>query len=275
MGDIIQALLAKHTCGFETSLLFNNKKKRFCEFKELLNKYNERFTIDSEEELKGKFDTASSKNITIILNGPRLRRNLRYPEMGPFENDNDVSYTLTMHPPITLSFQLYPTYPTDPAFNFNIDCGWIPRHMLDLASDSIQAIISLPSATSSLSSCCKHLEEVMPSILFGTGDPSVLEINASNMYDQPHQRETLVELLVGFEEFMRNDAFESEQHVCAVCDDEFPGTDCMLLMNCGHIFCRDCAHESFRVNIEDGREGGNPLCPGCNVAVRPQEVVLY
>lgn len=274
MYDIIQALVAKFPCADEASATTTNNQQSLTECDRLKYKYNDRFLLfNQDKEIAGEFTSACSSGIVFTVIGPPLSRNLRYPDMCPFGSTSGVvTYLLNMHPPITLSFQLGPKYPSDRTFKFELQCCWLPPHMIENASESIRGLLKSHYITSPLSHCCRHLDLMIPSLLLGNGDPKRLVLNVFKMYDKPDKQKTLVEILVGFEEEMRDNKFELAEHDCGVCLEKLQGTECIALINCGHVCCKECAQKNFKCNIDDAREGGNPVCPDCNTPVRPHEV---
>uniref|UniRef100_A0A5K3ENI0 RBR-type E3 ubiquitin transferase n=1 Tax=Mesocestoides corti TaxID=53468 RepID=A0A5K3ENI0_MESCO len=273
MTDIIQELLKKPDCGSGEMELNRNRAVILSEMASLETKYGDCFKLESNEDLLGEYEARYMQRYTISVIGPPLRRNLRYSDICPFENNgDDVTYILTMLPPISLKFQLNSRYPKDPNFAFWLECAWIPSDMLDLLNMSISSLMASGGTGSSLEKCCDYLQAEAIPFLFSSGDPNILVLNVFQLFDEPRDRARLVDILIDFEEQMRDREFEFSKHDCPVCFDTFDGTNCIKLRDCGHVFCHDCAAGSFRANIEDGANSGSPICPSCAKPVRPQEI---
>lgn len=55
---------------------------------------------------------------------------------------------------------------------------------------------------------------------------------------------------------------------CEVCFMSYLGSDCLQLLECGHIFCRTCSSEYFSVQIKEGNVEA-VLCPHADCTTRP------
>ena len=68
-------------------------------------------------------------------------------------------------------------------------------------------------------------------------------------------------------------AFGRRRFDCKVCGEDRAGADCVRLMRCGHIYCRNCLTNYYTVLIRDG-EVQNLRCPEdqCPEQATPREV---
>lgn len=57
---------------------------------------------------------------------------------------------------------------------------------------------------------------------------------------------------------------------CEVCFMSYLGSDCLQLLECGHIFCRTCISEYFSVQIKEGTVE-TVLCPHADCTTRPTQ----
>ncbi|VDL18721.1 unnamed protein product [Hymenolepis diminuta] len=271
MTDLIQQLANKPPCLSSDSRRRQNTKLVLDEIITLSELYNDHFKLNDPED-PGEFFIEVHQNFTIFLTGPPIRRNLKYSEICSFDSSlNQMTYNLTVLPPIICRFQLGQNYPSKPDITFWFDSAWLSPHFFDLLSLLLSEEIKSQPRTS-LTHCCKFLREKALSGLFSIGDPNILVINSADIYEDAVERVQFVELLVDFEEEMREREFALLTFECDICMEEFKGKDCARLRACGHIFCKQCIAKSIEEDIETGRNSCSPGCPGCDKLVHPVEI---
>lgn len=273
MTDIIQELLNKPACLSFEAIVRRNKEVARSEMKELANKYQDLFKINSLDELSGEFNVEYHNKFVIYLSGPPIRRNLKYSDISLFSSSSDtVSYVLSSLPPLCFYFQLNGDYPSNSNFAFWFESAWLPPRQIDLLTENVSTIIASVSDGSPLQNCCKYLEADAMSYLFSLGDPSSLVINALELFDSVTDQCQFVETLVDFEEVMRDKEFDLSTHECPVCSETYKGTHCIRLRACDHVFCKECVAQCITENVESGINSGSPVCPSCPKIVHPLEV---
>ena len=67
--------------------------------------------------------------------------------------------------------------------------------------------------------------------------------------------------------------FESSVHTCEVCFTDKPGSKCVLLDVCRHVFCRDCMRDYCELHITEGSVNSlTCMMPKCASALHLSQV---
>lgn len=271
MTDLIQQLSNKPPCLSRESKRRKNMQLLLNEVLMLTSVYGNQFTL-GDPEYPGEFVIEFNQELAIFLNGPLIRRNLKYSSISSFDSTiNQMTYNLTTLPPIICRFQLGKDYPTDPNIAFWFDSAWLPPHLFDFLSSCLSEVMKSQRKTP-LTHLCGFLQEEALATLFRTYDSAILLINAMDIFEDPIERVQFVELLVDFEEEMRDKKFALGTYECNICMEEFSGSDCARVRACGHIFCKQCLVRSIEEDIENGKNSGSPGCPGCDNLIHPVEI---
>ena len=63
---------------------------------------------------------------------------------------------------------------------------------------------------------------------------------------------TLLQYLVGYDQYQRQKEFLQSFHSCSICLCEKRGSDCIILSRCLHVFCVECLKDYFSLHITEG-----------------------
>ena len=86
---------------------------------------------------------------------------------------------------------------------------------------------------------------------------------------------TLLEHLVGYDQYQRKKQFFQSFHSCWICLTEKRGSDCFILSRCLHVFCMECLKDYFSLHITEGSLE-SVKCPDldCQLVPSQKEVKL-
>ncbi|VDO01293.1 unnamed protein product [Rodentolepis nana] len=271
MTDLIQQLANKPPCLSYDSKRRQNLQLALNEIVTLSSVYGDQFKL-GDPEVPGEFLIEFNQEFAIFLDGPPIRRNLKYSEITSSDSTLDqTTYNLTTLPPIICRFQLGQNYPSDPNITFWFDSAWLPSHLFDILSSYLGEFIK-SQHKNPLTHCCEFLQENALSTLFSLSDPTILVIKAMDIFEDPIERVEFVELLVDFEEEMRDKKFALGTYECGICTDELSGSDCARIRACGEVFCKQCLAKSIEEDVESGKNAGSPGCPGCDKLIHSVEI---
>lgn len=81
----------------------------------------------------------------------------------------------------------------------------------------------------------------------------------------------LLDRIARHDRLTRHSTFSNESFSCGICLETRKGARCSRIRSCGHVFCVECLHSFFELNIREGLVK-NVMCadPGCTKA-RQQE----
>ena len=79
---------------------------------------------------------------------------------------------------------------------------------------------------------------------------------------------TLLEYLVGYDQYTRQKEFLRSFHSCSICLTEKRGSDCITLSWCLHVFCLECLKDYFSLHITEGSLE-SVKCPDLDCRVVP------
>lgn len=65
-------------------------------------------------------------------------------------------------------------------------------------------------------------------------------------------RNSLQAQLVTHDRLIRHSTFSSESFDCGICLETKKGARCSRIKSCGHVFCIECLHSFFELNIREG-----------------------
>lgn len=65
-------------------------------------------------------------------------------------------------------------------------------------------------------------------------------------------RPSLVQQLVTHDRLVRHSTFSAESFACGICLETKKGARCARLKRCGHVFCVECLHSFWELNIREG-----------------------
>lgn len=65
-------------------------------------------------------------------------------------------------------------------------------------------------------------------------------------------RNSLQAQLVTHDRLVRHSTFSSESFDCGICLETKKGARCSRIRSCGHVFCIECLHSFFELNIREG-----------------------
>lgn len=83
-------------------------------------------------------------------------------------------------------------------------------------------------------------------------DPLILQ---DRYFAEPGQvipRNSLQSQLVTYDRLTRHSTFSSESFDCGICLETKKGARCSRIRSCGHVFCIECLHSFFELNIREG-----------------------
>lgn len=85
--------------------------------------------------------------------------------------------------------------------------------------------------------------------------------------------QTLLSQLLVYNEAQKQRVFSTTLFDCGVCFVTWPGSECMKLSECGHVYCQPCLAQFCKVQIEEGNIRG-VACPqsDCSATPTPAQV---
>ncbi|KAL7007429.1 hypothetical protein EMMF5_002893 [Cystobasidiomycetes sp. EMM_F5] len=138
--------------------------------------------------------------------------------------------------PVELIATLHQSYPlyTPPALA--IECSWLSKYLANKLLGRIT-----PYEISTVIADSSFLQRPLRIV-------DRYEWSASTRASRP----SLVQQLVTHDRLVRHSTFSAESFACGICLETKKGARCARLKRCGHVFCVECLHSFWELNIREG-----------------------
>ena len=84
------------------------------------------------------------------------------------------------------------------------------------------------------------------------GNPIILQDRYFYEPGESLRRNSLQKQLTTHDRLIRHSTFSSESFDCGICLETKKGARCSRIRSCGHVFCIECLHSFFELNIREG-----------------------
>ncbi|XP_075394594.1 E3 ubiquitin-protein ligase RNF14-like [Tenrec ecaudatus] len=240
-------------------------------------------SIYNEDEFR-KSESSQGGEARIYLDLPEdfkvfVNRN---PADGRQKNGNE--YVIQFLPPLVLTFELPPDYPSNspPAFTL---CGkWLSPIQLTALCKCLGNVWEEHRGSAILFTWIQFLKEEALSCLniaspfelkcgfqgsMDRADPAThegefcltgaagFEADPEEPVDERAQQDveslSLLWEVLEFDEIQQKRVFNKKVYSCTICFSTKLGSDCMYFLNCKHVYCKGCMKEYFEIQIKEGR----------------------
>uniref|UniRef100_A0A667XHA5 RBR-type E3 ubiquitin transferase n=1 Tax=Myripristis murdjan TaxID=586833 RepID=A0A667XHA5_9TELE len=212
-------------------------------------------------------------------------------------------YEISFLPPLLLTFELPEDYPSSSPPSFTLTCSWLTHTQLSTLSAHLVDLYQATGGTVVLFSWVQFLREEALSFL---DIHSLLELPSDEHNSQSGQTgadqaaslpdllspkiscqekdralsrlpatraQTLLSQLLVYDEAQKQKVFSTTLFDCGVCFVTWPGSECMKLSECDHVYCQPCLAQFCKVQIEEGNIR-SVSCPqsDCSATPTPAQV---
>ncbi|KXS21338.1 RWD-domain-containing protein [Gonapodya prolifera JEL478] len=177
-----------------------------------------------------------------------IRAHIELPEESVIiqVGDAPTSTSVRQIPPISLRFQLPPSYPSQSSPDFVLDVSWLDseqrahlaRHLVELWEENGRA----PCLYSFAEFLRSNALDILGALTNTDGRVAI----ALRSKDPD-----LVDELLTFDRAKEKEKFDAKLFQCGVCFNELRGSACVQFDPCVHVFCADCSREYFTVQVEE------------------------
>ncbi|KAM6962550.1 E3 ubiquitin-protein ligase RNF14-like [Aplochiton taeniatus] len=250
--------------------------------------------------------SSSGGEIRVSVDLPRLF------SVAVRHGDSFVEYDVLFLPPVVLNFDLPLNYPSTSPPSFTLTCSWLSHTQLssvyarlsDLWQDTrgsvvlfswvqflredllsflhIRSPLELPICVQESPDTALLDPTTTPVTIVVPASPqesaSAPEVTPASPLGAASAPETapglsLLDELLAYDEAQRRRAFEGQVFDCGVCFTSRPGSDCVELRGCGHVYCNPCMAEFCQVQITEGNVR-RVTCPepDCSSTPTPAQV---
>ncbi|XP_062280595.1 E3 ubiquitin-protein ligase RNF14-like [Scomber scombrus] len=209
-------------------------------------------------------------------------------------------YEISFLPPLLLTFELPENYPSSSPPSFTLTCSWLTHtqlsaltaHLIDLYQTTGGAVVlfswvqflredalrflnidsrlELPSDEHNTRNSSQDTQSCNVSAPSSEADPDKTQ-SPSSLSLTPAQ--ALQSQLLIYDAAQKQKVFASTFFDCGVCFMGWPGSQCVQLMEYGHVFCKACLANFCEVQIKEGNVQG-VTCPqaDCTATPAPAEI---
>ncbi|KAK3099874.1 hypothetical protein FSP39_011069 [Pinctada imbricata] len=195
----------------------------------------------------------------------------------PAKDFCEVSYL----PPITLNFQLPAGYPSTSPPQFTLSCKWLNRKQLSRLCEKLDEIWIENEGCVIVFMWSSFLQEESFDFL-GLQNPLVITSAhiSKKESDVDHRAiqdigsfDRLLPAIRDYDKNCKQQEFDKSLFTCKVCFCEKSGSQCIIFLDCSHVYCKDCMRDYFTVQIQEGNVKAL-LCPDdkCESQAHPCQV---
>uniref|UniRef100_A0A3B4UVB0 RBR-type E3 ubiquitin transferase n=1 Tax=Seriola dumerili TaxID=41447 RepID=A0A3B4UVB0_SERDU len=205
------------------------------------------------------------------------------------EGETVRQYEISFLPPLLLTFELPEDYPSSSPPSFTLTCSWLTHTQLSALGAQLTDLYQATGGAVVLFSWVQFLREDTLQFLdihtlleLYSDEHSTLRCsqdsqNASfeNKAQTPSltPSQTLLSQLLIYDAAQKQKVFAATVFDCSVCFVGWLGSECVQLLECGHIFCQTCLTEFCKLQITEGNVRG-VTCPqaDCTASPTPAQV---
>ncbi|XP_069827807.1 E3 ubiquitin-protein ligase RNF14-like [Dendropsophus ebraccatus] len=206
--------------------------------------------------------------------------------------------TVSFLPPIVLTFELPPGYPSTTPPNFTLSCKWLSPAQLTLLCQRLDDLCEENKGSVVLFRWIQFLNEETLDYL-NIKSPYEIEVSSNGVQDWMQSPEktltdgvllergaldrraiqdvqsvpALIQYILDFNEVQEKKAFDRKLFLCNICFMEKMGSECTHFKACQHVYCNYCLKDYFEVQIKDGQVHAlNCPEPECTSIATPAQV---
>ncbi|XP_062513556.1 E3 ubiquitin-protein ligase RNF14-like [Corticium candelabrum] len=197
------------------------------------------------------------------------------------KKDNLSTFTSRMFyhlPPLMLHFHLPDKYPSLQPPQYSLSCKWLSKRQLSVLCNILDTMyqpgeVVIFDWMQFLTNEAAEVLDIRSPFQLGAVDMSNDESSHPSAVQDVASSSHLWPLLIEFDVSERKRVFDSSQQMCQVCLESKPGSNCVRLSPCDHVFCRQCMKEYFEIQISDGSVS-SLRCPdpSCDSHAHPELV---
>ncbi|XP_077080945.1 E3 ubiquitin-protein ligase RNF14 [Siphateles boraxobius] len=216
------------------------------------------------------------------------------------KGQKSTEYNLSFLPPLVLSFELPPDYPSVSSPVFTLSSKWFTRVQITALCRRLDELweenqgnvvlftwiqflkeetldfLGIQSPLEIQSSCIQHqCESGQKESEDISGDKSKAQDLDPRAVQEVDTNTDILTQLLDFDEAQKQKVFDGKVFCCGICYSEKLGSDSLLFKECQHVYCKACIKEYFQIQIRDGKvQCLNCPEPKCMSLATPTQVKL-
>ncbi|XP_039308043.1 E3 ubiquitin-protein ligase RNF14 isoform X1 [Solenopsis invicta] len=205
-----------------------------------------------------------------------------------YDSASGNSFLVEHLPPIRMYITLPNTYPSKTSPNFHLSIIWLTPWDISFICQKLDEIWKENEGNEIIFQWLNFLQNDIYDFLniWESLDISYLNlmhtsrnavtIRLAKLSDCRAQNGALLSdikrLLIRYDKEQHKAQFYKNIYTCHICFEEYVGTNCIELENCGHIYCRGCMEQHTRIKINE--YNNDILCPtiDCKRKMSPNDI---
>ncbi|XP_008102920.2 E3 ubiquitin-protein ligase RNF14 [Anolis carolinensis] len=234
-------------------------------------------SIYDEDEFK-RAPSGQGGEIRVLVDLPEDFTLLWSGKQAENLQNNRFECTVSFLPPIVLNFEFPADYPSASPPAFTLSSKWLHQEQLTALCKHLDTLWEEKKGSVVLFAWIQFLKEetltylnitsAFEPIISGEEHEEVCYGAAGGAMEQAetfNRRARLIREILDFDLAQQEKRFNSKMHTCNICFSDKLGSECMLFLDCRHVYCKACVKDYFEIQIKDGQvhclNCPEPKCP--------------